>query len=118
MLFEEFVNLTGKRCSYADFEAWERLYMSSGMDKEEFCRTIKRAVVDVPAAPLQVCVIYGRMPNGNTSYEVCDLVSASISTGRVSVRHLSPRRCDIAWTTPDGMPCVVADRGRLDWIEE
>lgn len=91
MMYEEFKELTGKECSFEDFQKFEVMYMASSMDKCEFCEFVKGAVKAVKKEqhkPIQFRMTYDYRfyPAADEYCKILEVVKFDIARGKVIVK--------------------------------
>ena len=94
MLYEEFKRLTGKDCSFEDFEKFEKMYMAVDMDKREFCNLVRSAVKERKKSIRTIDVILTIFPNGTHFVQKCEVLGVNINTGKLEVRTIDTPKAD------------------------
>lgn len=91
MMYEEFQKLTGKDCSFDEFEKWEKLYMGSDMDKQQFCEMVQKAVTPMPKKPSNALVRrfsrYGFDSGDDKRFSIFEVIRLSVSTGKMYLKN-------------------------------
>ena len=108
MLYEEFETLCGKEVEYEEYERWNALYMTSNMDKHEFCSMIKKSVTAKPKQKKEHIAALVRetvFSNGNTYYVIkpYKYLGLNVKTGIVTLKAMEGGKWDTYYLDEEEM---------------
>lgn len=91
MLKSEFEQMIGRTVTNNAYDAIEKLYMASTLNKNEFIKNIKGIIKTIPTQEQEniVTIAVSKMPNGTWATYQAKVVDIDIATGKVLVKRLS-----------------------------
>lgn len=91
----EFEKLIKRTVTDEEYNAIEKLYMASDLDKYEFAKSMIKVVSTIPEKEENKKVVIGvkEMPNGTWLTYEAELININIATGKIEVKRTSMNRC-------------------------